>query len=348
MSQAGLTAQAVADLVGGRLLGDGTVVVRSVRALATAGPEAVSLAVSPRYAEELRVSRAGLVLVPEALAEPPEGPRARVVVRDPYAALVRVIGELFPPAAPAPGIDPTARLGPGCVLGQGVSVGPFVVLGRDVRLGDRCRLGEGVSLGDGVTVGEDTLIGPRAVCYADATIGSRVVIKAGAVVGGPGFGYLSGAGGHTRIPHVGGCIVEDEVEIGSNSCIDRGSVDDTVIGRGTKLDNLVHVGHNVRIGRRCLLMAGVGIAGSTRIGDDVILAGHVGVTDHLVIGDGARIAAKSAVFGDIPAGAAFSGHPARPHRQFLRAQAALYRLAPIISGLERLLPAGSRAEARDG
>ena len=338
MTAGGLTAQAVADLVGGRLLGDGTVVVRAVRALASAGPEAVSLAVSGRYAEELRTSRAGLVLVPEALAEPPDGRRARVVVPDPYAALVRVIRELFPPEPAPPGVDPSARLGAGCVLGDRVSVGPFVVLGKGVRLGDRCRVAEGVSLGDGVTVGEDSVIGPRAVCYPGAVVGARVVIKGGAVVGGPGFGYLSGATGHTRIPHVGGCILEDDVEIGSNSCIDRGSVDDTVIGSGTKIDNLVHVGHNVRIGRGCLLMAGVGIAGSTRIGDDVILAGHVGVTDHLVIGNGARIAAKSAVFGDIPAGASFSGHPARPHRQFLRAQAALYRVAPIISDLERLLP----------
>ena len=348
MTQAGLTAQAVADLVGGRLLGDGTVVVRAVRALGNAGPEAVSLAVSPRYADELRASRAGLVLIPEALAEPPEGGRARVVVRDPYAALVRVIGELFPPVAPAPGVDPTARLGPGCVLGEEVSVGAYVVLGRDVQLGDRCRIAEGVSLGDRVSVGADTVIGPRAVCYADTSVGSRVVIKGGAVLGGPGFGYLSGATGHNRIPHVGGCILEDEVEIGSNSCVDRGSVDDTVIGRGSKLDNLVHVGHNVRIGQRCLLMAGVGIAGSTRIGDDVILAGHVGVTDHLVIGDRALIAAKSAVFGDIPAGASFSGHPARPHRQFLRAQAALYRVAPIISDLERLLPEDRPGKRRDG
>jgi UDP-3-O-[3-hydroxymyristoyl] glucosamine N-acyltransferase len=193
-----------------------------------------------------------------------------------------------------------------------------------------------------VTVGEDTVIGPRAVCYAEVQVGSRAVIKAGAVIGGPGFGYLPDASGHHRIPHVGGCIIEDEVEIGSNSCVDRGSVDDTVVGQGTKIDNLVHVGHNVRLGRRCLLMAGVGIAGSTHIGDDVILAGHVGVTDHLVIGNRARIAAKSAVFGDIPAGASFSGHPARPHRQFLRAQAALYRVAPIITDLERLVPGASR------
>jgi UDP-3-O-[3-hydroxymyristoyl] glucosamine N-acyltransferase len=226
------------------------------------------------------------------------------------------------------------------VLGADVSIGPFVVLGRGVHLGARSRLAEGVSLGDGVTIGEDTVIGPRAVCYAETRIGSRVVIKAGAVIGGPGFGYRRGPAGHDRIPHVGGCIVADEVEIGSNSCVDRGSVDDTVIGRGTKLDNLVHVGHNVRIGERCLLMAGVGVAGSTHIGNDVILAGHVGVTDHLLIGDGARIAAKSAVFGDIPAGASFSGHPARPHRQFLRAQAALHRLAPIIADVERVVGRG--------
>lgn len=335
MTSAGLTAQAVADLVGGRLLGDGTVVVRTVRALDRAGPDTLSLAVSSRYADDLRASRAGAVLVPDALAEPP-AVGARIVVRDPYAALVRVLGVLLPPTVAPPGVDPTARLGAGTTLGQGVAIGPFVVLGRNVRLGDRVRLDEGVSLGDGVTLGDDTTVGPRAVCYEGTHAGRRVVIKAGAVIGGPGFGYLSDADGHHRIPHVGGCVLEDEVEIGSNSCVDRGSLDDTIIGQGTKVDNLVHVGHNVRIGRRCLLMAGVGIAGSTHIGDDVILAGHVGVTDHLVIGDRARIAAKSAVFGDIPGGASFSGHPARPHRQFLRAQAALYRVAPIITELERL------------
>jgi UDP-3-O-[3-hydroxymyristoyl] glucosamine N-acyltransferase len=206
-----------------------------------------------------------------------------------------------------------------------------------VRIGARSRLAQAVSLGDGVVIGEDAVIGPGVVCYAGSRIGSRVVIKAGAVIGGEGFGYLSDGRKHSRIPHVGGCILEDEVEVGSNTCIDRGSIDDTVIGLGTKVDNLVQVGHNVRIGQRCLIMAGVGIAGSTRVGNDVILAGHVGVTDHLVIGDRARIAAKSAIFGDVPAGTSFSGHPARPHRQFLRAQAAMYRLAPIVDELERLV-----------
>ncbi|MGH7579351.1 MAG: UDP-3-O-(3-hydroxymyristoyl)glucosamine N-acyltransferase, partial [Gemmatimonadales bacterium] len=251
--------------------------------------------------------------------------------------IVRVIRRLFPSNGGPPGIDATARIGPGCELGADLALGPFVVLGRGVRLGDRCRLAEGVVIGDEVVVGEDTRMDARVVCYAGARIGRRVVLKAGAVIGGDGFGYLSRGSGHERIPHVGGCIIGDDVEVGSNSCVDRGSLDDTIIGQGTKMDNLVHVGHNVRIGERCLLMAGVGVAGSTRLGHDVILAGHVGVTDHLDIGDRVQVAAKSAVIGNVPAGSVLSGNPARPNRQVLRAHAALYRLAPIVGELENLV-----------
>jgi UDP-3-O-[3-hydroxymyristoyl] glucosamine N-acyltransferase len=170
-----------------------------------------------------------------------------------------------------------------------------------------------------------------------------VVLKAGAVIGGQGFGFVSDAGGHHQIPHVAGCIVEDDVRIGSHTCVDRGSLDDTVIGRGTKIDNLVQVAHNVRLGERCLIMACTGIAGSAQIGNDVIVAGHAGIIDHVRIGDGARVGAKSAVFGDVPAGTSVSGHPARSHRQFLRAQGALYRLTPLVTTLERLA-AGQRDE----
>jgi UDP-3-O-[3-hydroxymyristoyl] glucosamine N-acyltransferase len=339
VTNASLTAQAVADLVGGRLLGDGSVQIRGVRPLDRAGPDTLSFATSSRYAADLGSSRAGAVLVPENLASGTSGPRTRIVVSDPYSALVQVIRELFPRKPARTGIDATARIGHGAVLGSDVSVGAFAVVGNNVRLGSRVSLAEHVFLGDDVVVGDDAVLGPGAVCYAGARLGNRVVLKAGAVIGGDGFGYLSSTRGHSRIPHVGGCIVEDDVEVGSNTCIDRGSIDDTVIGRGTKIDNLVQVGHNVRIGERCLIMAGVGIAGSTHVGNDAILAGHVGVTDHLMIGERARIAAKSAIFGDVPPGASFSGHPARPHRQFLRAQAAMYRLAPIVDELERLVPA---------
>ncbi|MDQ3208238.1 MAG: UDP-3-O-(3-hydroxymyristoyl)glucosamine N-acyltransferase [Gemmatimonadota bacterium] len=338
MTSGSLTARAVADLVGGRLLGDGGIRINRVRPLDRAGPDALSFAVSVRYAADLDSSKAGAVLVPEALAAG-AGPATRIVVPDPYGALVRVLHALYPRESPEAGVDPTARIGAGAVIGADVSIGPYVVLGKNVQVGARCRLAQGVSVGDGVVIGDDSVLGPGVVCCPGTRIGSRVVLKAGAVLGGDGFGYLSDGKGHTRIPHVGGCILEDEVEVGSNTCIDRGSIDDTVVGRGTKLDNLVQVGHNVRIGERCLIMAGVGIAGSTRVGNDVILAGHVGVTDHLAIGDRARIAAKSAIFGDVPAGASFSGHPARPHRQFLRAQAAMYRLAAIVDELERLVPA---------
>ena len=337
MTLAGLTAQAVADLVGGRLLGDGGALVTAVGPIDRAGPGTLTLAVAPRYAAALAASRAAAVLVPPALADAPAGPAARVVVADPYGAMVRVIHQLFPPAERPAGIDPTARIGPGAELGAGVSIGPFTVLGAGVRLGDRCRLAEGVTIGEGVVVGEDTRMDARVVCYPGARIGRRVVLKAGAVIAGDGFGYLSRGGRHERIPHVGGCVIGDDVEIGSNSCVDRGSLDDTVIGQGTKLDNLVHVGHNVRIGERCLLMAGVGVAGSTRLGDDVVLAGHVGVTDHLAIGDRVQVAAKSAVIGNVPAGSVLSGNPARPNRQVLRAHAALYRLAPLVGDLERLV-----------
>lgn len=342
---AGLTAQAVADLVGGRLLGDGAVLVRRVRTLDEADDETLSLAVSRRYADELRASRAAAVLVPEALADVAGGPSTKIVVRQPYHALARVLEVLYPSARPPIGIDPTVRLGLGAEFGADVTIGAFTLIGRNVRIGARCRIAERVSLGDDVVIGDDTVIDAGVVCYTGTSIGRRVVVKANAVIGGPGFGFVSDASGHRQLPHVGGCILEDDVQIGSQTCIDRGSIGNTVIGPGTKIDNLVHIAHNVRIGAHCLLMAGSGTAGSVTVGDRAILAGHVGVSDHVEIGAGARIGAKSAVFGNVAAGADVSGHPARPHRQVLRAQAALLRLAPIVHELERLVGKQTRDNA---
>jgi UDP-3-O-[3-hydroxymyristoyl] glucosamine N-acyltransferase len=168
-------------------------------------------------------------------------------------------------------------------------------------------------------------------------VGDRVRIHAGAVLGSDGFGYVFRGGAHEKIPHVGRCIVEGDVEIGANTTIDRGSIDDTVIGAGTRIDNLVHIAHNVRIGRLCLIMAQVGIAGSVHVEDGVVLAGQAGLAGHHTIGKGARIAAQAGVFGDVPAGETWSGYPARPHREALRAQAALFRLPSLIRGIERLL-----------
>jgi UDP-3-O-[3-hydroxymyristoyl] glucosamine N-acyltransferase len=164
-------------------------------------------------------------------------------------------------------------------------------------------------------------------------------------VASDGFGYVFRDGAHQKIPHVGRCIIEDDVEVGANTTIDRGSIDDTVVGAGTKIDNLVHVGHNVRIGRLCLLMAQVGVAGSTRIEDGCVLAGQAGIGGHIVIGKGARIGGQAGVFGSVPAGETWSGYPARPHRDALRAQAAVFKLPAMLRKLERLI---ERADAEDG
>ncbi len=302
-----------------------------MRPLDRAGPEALSLAVTPRYAEQLKVSRAGAVLVPDALA----GPTA---ARHSYRRARPLCGARAGDGSAVPVLRRRAgRRLDGAHRRKGASSASTCRSGRSACSAARfdsataAALAEGVSLGDGVTVGEDTVIGPRVVCYRDSRIGRRVVLKAGAVIGGDGFGYLSDCGGHHRIPHVGICIIEDEVEIGSNSTVDRGSVDDTVVGRGTKLDNLVHVGHNVRIGERCLLMAGVGRGGKHAAGQrrhsGRARRRHRSPHDRAMALASRPRALSSATSPPAPS---FSGHPARPHRQFLRAQAALYRLAPII------------------
>lgn len=331
-----LTAAAVAELVGGRLTGDGALELHAVSPLDRAHGDALSMLSSGKYAEAFLASKAGAVLVPLDLALPAGGPATRIAVKDPARAMAQAVGAMFPPTALPGAIDPTARIGRGAQLGTDVRIGPWAVLGPDVVLGDRVQLGPGVVLEAGVTVGQDSVLDAHVTCYEGTVVGQRVRIKAGAVLGGAGFGFLSDRTGHHQIPHVGGCLIGDDVSIGANSAVDRGSIDDTVVGPGTKLDNHVHIGHNARLGARCLVMGGSVVAGSAHIGDGVILAGHSAVAGHLSIGDGARIGAKSGVISDVPAGADYSGFPARPHREFLKAQAALYRLAPIAKELESL------------
>ena len=336
-----LTSQAVAELVTGRLIGDGTRLLTAVGPLDGADGGTLSFLTSARYLPEFRSSAAGAVLLRADHEAEAGRPAVRIVVTDPHAALTCVLVSMFPAPRTASGVDPTARIGAGTTLGIDVSIGPHAVIGRDVVLGDRVRLGAGVVLEDRVIVGDGTEMDHHVVCYAGTVVGRRCVLKAGAVLGGAGFGYISGQDGHARIPHVGGCVLGDEVEIGSNSCVDRGSIDDTVIGPGTKLDNHVHVGHNVRLGARCLVMGGVVIAGSAEIGNGVIMAGHSAVAGHVRVGHGARVGAKSGVTASVPDGADVTGFPARPHREFLRGQAALYRLAAITDQLEALVKSRS-------
>ena len=265
-----LSAQAVAELVGGRLFGDGGVELEELAPLDRAGAHALTFLVSERYLPEYRRSHAGAVLVAESLAEAARGSATRIIVADMASALHRVSAVFTPAAAAVEGIHPSAQLGAHVQIAERVSIGPFVVVEDRARIGPGTRLEAGVFLAAEVEIGADCVLGPHAVCYPGARLGDRVWLKAGAVIGGTGFGFLPTPKGHQRMPHQGSCILEDDVEVGSHSCIDRGTFADTIIGRGTKIDNLVQIGHNVRVGARCLIMATTGIAGSVQIGNDVV------------------------------------------------------------------------------
>jgi UDP-3-O-[3-hydroxymyristoyl] glucosamine N-acyltransferase len=332
-----ITAGELAALTGGRLVGAADVAVDGVAPLDRAGPTDLSFLVTRRYLPYFQRSQAAVVFCnPQFAGE--AGPACRVIVSDPHVALLAVLPVLYPEPVWSPGIHPSAVLGPRAVWEQPVAIGPHAVLGAAVRLGRNVRIGAGCVLGDGVQIGDDVQFYPQVVCYSGTVVGNRVILHAGVRLGSDGFGYIPREGGEAprKIPQIGRCMIGDDVEIGANTTIDRGSIDDTVIGAGTKIDNLVQVAHNVRIGARCLIASQVGIAGSTHVEDDVFLGGQAGVGDHRRVGRGARVTGGGSVIGDIEAGDTVSGYPARPHREFLRAQAALYRLAPIIDHLEAL------------
>ena len=332
-----ITAETIAALVGGELVGDGSVTVTGVATLDRAGESDLSMLSAARYSALMANTRAGVVLVDPDFRDVASGAGARIIVEKPQEKLVGLLPRLYPEQEVRPGVAATARIGKGATIGRGVSVGEYAVIGAGVSIGDRVVIGPHCVIGDGVSVGEESRLWPGVTLYTGAEIGERVFIHAGARVGCDGFGYVFREGAHQKIPHVGRCIIGDDVEIGANSTIDRGSIDDTVVGNGTKIDNLVHIAHNVRIGEKCLIMAQVGVAGSVTIGDGAILAGQAGISGHLTIGAGARLAAQAGVFGDIPAGETWSGYPARPHRDSLRASAALFKLAGMMRKLEKLL-----------
>ena len=299
-------------------------------------PNNLSILSSGKYAPMMATTQAGVVLVDPDLRDTP-GARTRVVVKQPAEKLLSLLPRLYPQKRPAPGVAPTARIERGARLGAGVSIGEYAVIGAGAAIGENASVGAHCVVGAGAAVGAGARLWPGVTIYPGAIVGARSFIHSGARIGCDGFGYVFRDGAHQKIPHVGGCIVGDDVEIGANSTVDRGSIDDTVIGNGTKIDNLVHIAHNVRIGQKCLIMAQVGVAGSVTIGDGAILAGQAGISGHLTIGAGARLAAQAGVFGDIPAGETWSGYPARPHREALRASAALFKLAGMMRRLEKLL-----------
>jgi len=336
-----LTALAIADLVRGRLAGEGDTRVYRIAPLDRAGPGDLSFLGAPKYAALFAETKADVVLVSPELAEAPGSVAARIVVEKPQEALLSLLPRFHRAPRVAAGVHATAIIGDGARIGTGAAIGPYAIVGEGVRLGEGTSIGAHCVIGADVEIGAQCQLYPAVTVYSGSRIGDRVTIHAGARIGSDGFGYVQRDDGtgvrHLKIPHVGRCLIEDDVEIGANTTIDRGSIDDTVVGAGTKVDNLVQIAHNVRIGRACLIMAQVGIAGSVRVEDGAMLLGQVGVSGHHTVGKGARLAAQAGVFGDIPAGETWSGYPARPHKEALRAQAALFKLPSLLRRIERLL-----------
>jgi len=329
------TVSELAEICGATLEGDGARRLVGPAALAEAAPDQISFLGHPRYVDQLERTRAGAVLVSRELA----CPRADLPLLrcdNPSRAFTRVIEAFLPESDRArPGVAPSAVVAPDVRLGEHVSVGPRCVIEAGAVLGERVVLRPGVVVGARAEVGAESILHPGVVLYPGVRVGRRCVIHAGAVLGSDGFGFDPTPEGWEKIPQCGSVVVEDDVEIGANTTIDRGRFEATTIGRGVKIDNLVHVAHNVRIGEHSLLIAQVGVAGSCHIGRRVVLAGQVGIAGHVELGDGVRISAQSGVNKDLSDGDWF-GSPVRPQKEGLRIQAALPKLPDALRRIREL------------
>jgi UDP-3-O-[3-hydroxymyristoyl] glucosamine N-acyltransferase len=315
--------------------GNAALRLSGVRGLDQAGPEHLSFLADSRRATRVRESRAGAVIAPSVEAA---GGRPAVIVPEPLLAIAAWLEVFQRPERPRPGVARGARVHPTARLARGVCVAAGATIGARARVGTRTIVGPGAFVGADAEIGEDGVLHANVVVYGGCRIGDRCVLHAGAVVGSDGFGYVWDGQRHRKIPQVGIARLEDDVEVGANAAIDRATFGETVVGRGTKIDNLVQVGHNVLIGEHSLLCGQAGVAGSTRIGRRVTLAGQAGVADHATIGDGAIATAQSGIVtgSHVEAGATVSGMPAAPHREFLKRAAWVARLPELARRVEQL------------
>jgi UDP-3-O-[3-hydroxymyristoyl] glucosamine N-acyltransferase len=319
----------LAERLGGRLTGDGDLDISRVTGIEHAGPGDLTFLANPKYASFLKSTRASAVLVALGATAAPDGP-AIVECERPYLAFAQALGFLLEAALPAAGVHPTAIVAGDAQLGDGVSIGALAVIGSGAKLGARTIVFPGTVIGPGATLGDDCVVHARVSIRERVQIGARVVIQDGAVIGSDGFGFVKQADGtHLKIPQHAPVVIEDDVEIGANSAIDRPSVGETRIRAGTKIDNLVQIGHGSTIGERVLFAAQVGIAGSTIVEDDVVLAGQVGVAGHLTLGKGVVATAQTGIPNSVDAGTMVSGYPAIPNRDWLKSSA-IFRNLPAL------------------
>ena len=320
------TLSGIAAAASGRAEGDGERRFTGVASLQAAGPDDVSFIDHRRNLALLQATRAGAVILPEALLPHLPPGAAGVVVASAYLGFTRVARLFHPAPAAVPGIHPTAVVAADAEIAEGCEIGPYAVIGAAAKLGAGCIIGAHAVVGAGVEMGPACRLHPH-VCVSHAVLGAAVVLHPGARIGQEGFGLVVGPDGQFQtMPQLGKVVIGDAVEIGANSCIDRGSQTDTIIGPGTRIDNLVQIGHNVQMGRGCVIIAMAGISGSAVLGDYVTVAAQAGLAGHLTVGDKARIGAQAGVMGDIEPGIDVLGSPAMPARQFFRTQSVLRKL----------------------
>jgi UDP-3-O-[3-hydroxymyristoyl] glucosamine N-acyltransferase len=319
------SAASVAEVAGAALAGRSDLVLTGVAPLQIAGPDQVSFLDNRRYADALAATRAGAVIVhPDLAARVPER-SVGLITSAPYEGWARVAALFHPPEPVKPGVHASAVVAPEAKVDPSAEIGPHATVGAGAEVGPGCRIGPGAVIGPGVVLGRDCRVGALA-SVSHAILGDRVNLLPGARVGQEGFGFAQTERGFLTVPQLGRVILEDDVEVGANSTIDRGSTQDTVIGAGSRLDNLVMIGHNVRLGRCCVVVAQAGISGSTVLEDFVVVAAQAGMAGHLRAGKGARIGAQAGVMAYVPAGADVVGSPAEPVRDFFRGVATLRKL----------------------
>jgi UDP-3-O-[3-hydroxymyristoyl] glucosamine N-acyltransferase len=327
----------IADRLQCRLDGDGDVDIVRVAAIHKAGPGDLTFVANARYQPKLATTRASAVILGPSKGDPPRVSCAVLYADDPYSAFAHVVGLFAPDTRPPAGVDPMSAVAGDAAIGADASIGPFVTIGAGAVIGARTIVHPNVAIGVGARIGDDCVIHSHVSIRERVLIGDRVTLHNGAVVGSDGYGFARQTDGtHLKIPQHGDVVIEDDVEIGANSTIDRPAIGETRIGAGTKIDNLVHVAHGVAIGRRVLLAAQVGIAGSTTIGDDVMMAGQTGVTGHITVGDRAVVGAKSAVLQSVEAGAFVTGSPAFPHADWRKSSVIVRHLPSLKRRLEEL------------
>ena len=329
------TLQELADRAGGRVVGDGSLAVARISTVEEATEDALTFATDERYLAAALKSKAAAVLVNASIA-PESGTKSFLVVENARLGLARLLAALRPSRPQGPFRHATAAIEPDAELGDDVYVGAHAYVGRRARIGRGSVVGAGAFVGDDASIGESSWLHPHSNLMEGCRVGDRVVLHAGCVIGSEGFGWAFIEDRLERIPQVGNVELDDDVEIGANTCVDRAQTGSTRIGQGTKIDNLVQIGHNCRIGKHCALASLTGLAGSTVIGDYVKVAGQVGTRGHMLIGSRSTVAGQSGVWGDVAEGATVSGNPARDHREELRREVMIRRLPKLVARVDAL------------